>query len=295
VGVAAKGKSKDEEAEVWSAISAFEQILEAMPNDRTWIETLAHAYEQIGDLTRAKDYLIRLADVMVGDPDRDAVQVVFDKLQPFVAEDPAAQAAADSLQETLAASPEPVAVSAPQESATAIPADLSPAGEMGGGFNIANELSFAWNLLQGNELSQEDYSSVVQDLTDMSGTDAAVTVSVLHVLNDRGMKNVNKIMVSVAKDCSTPIISLMGFDVRPEAFSLLPMEFMVKRGVIVYELFGQDALVTIMNPYDKQLMKDVEGRVGRKCHFYLTAPAEFDSMIEKISGWSADSASADDE
>ena len=46
-----------------------------------------------------------------------------------------------------------------------------------GSFNIANELPFAWKLLQSNEITQEEYSKLVQDLTEMSRSDAAVTVS----------------------------------------------------------------------------------------------------------------------
>ena len=42
---------KDLEAEIWNAINAFEQMLEAMPNDRVSLEALSHAYEQIGDHT----------------------------------------------------------------------------------------------------------------------------------------------------------------------------------------------------------------------------------------------------
>ena len=54
-------KSKEElEAEVWSAISAFEQILEAIPNDRASLEALSNTYEQIGDHTKAKEYMLRL-------------------------------------------------------------------------------------------------------------------------------------------------------------------------------------------------------------------------------------------
>ena len=66
----ADGKSSKElEEEIWSAISAFEQILEAMPNDRASLEALAHAYEQIGDQTRGLDYLIRLTQVVLEEGD----------------------------------------------------------------------------------------------------------------------------------------------------------------------------------------------------------------------------------
>ena len=122
----------------------------------------------------------------------------------------------------------------------------------------------------------------MQDLTDISSSEASVTISVLHVLSDRGFKNLSRIMANVAKDCGTPIISLSNFDLQQSSYALLPLEFMLKRGVLVFELFGKEALVVVMNPYDKQLMKDVETLIGRKCYFFMTAPTEFDGALNKI-------------
>ena len=136
-------------------------------------------------------------------------------------------------------------------------------------------------------MTQEEYSSVVQDLTELSATDAAVTVSVLHVLHDRAFKNLSRVMTTLAKECSTPIISLSSFELQPASFSLLPIEFMIKRGVVIFDFFGDAALVVILNPYDKELMKEVEHISGRKCYFYLTAPAEFDIALGKINTWSS--------
>ena len=71
------------EEEVWNAIAAFEQILEAMPNDRASLEALCHAYEQIGDHTRAKDYVIRLVDVLVEEGDGAAAKRLSDRLVAY--------------------------------------------------------------------------------------------------------------------------------------------------------------------------------------------------------------------
>lgn len=290
-----KPAGKDD-SEVWSAIAAFEQILEAMPNDRTSIETLAHAYEQIGDLSRAKEYVLRLANVIVAEQDRDAAGGMLEKVQSYVAEDPAAADVAKKLKELTekAQKAKPAKAEPGQREAKPVKQEAAAAG-VATGFNIANELPFAWNLLQANEITQEEYSAVVQDLTDMSGTDATVTVSVLHVLNDRGFKNLGRIVASVAKDCGTPVIALSSFDLQSESFSLLPLDFMIKRGAIVFELFGREALAVVLNPYDKQLMKDVETLSGRKCYFYLTQPFEFDGAISKIKGWFEQSSAAEKE
>lgn len=287
----------DPESEVWSAIAAFEQILEAIPNDRTSLETLAHAYEQIGDMARAKDYTIRLVEVVLSELDQQEARNLLPKFEQFAAGDPVATELLQRLRVFVTSAASATAVKAVAAATAAAarqeekekekkehgPVTLSSAAAHArSSFNIANELPLAWNLLKANELTQEEYSNVVQDLTELSATDASVTVSVLHVLHDRSFKNISRVLTMLAKECSTPIISLTSFDLQPDAYSLLPLDFMVKRGVIIFDFFGDAALAVVLNPYDKELMKDVETVAGRKCFFYLTPPAEFDVAINKI-------------
>jgi tetratricopeptide (TPR) repeat protein len=85
--MAAKKEKQDLEAEVWNAITAFEQILEAMPNDRASLEALSHAYEQIGDLTKAKEYFLRLGNVLMDEGDAAAGADLLERLRPFAADD----------------------------------------------------------------------------------------------------------------------------------------------------------------------------------------------------------------
>lgn len=273
-----KESKKSLEEEVWNAISAFEQILEAIPNDRASLEALCHAYGQIGDQTQAKDYLIRLGNVLVDEADIEAARQLLEKIKEYSDKDPLARELAVRI-EKLTLKPE---VGPSETEAEPWRAKGGPGERARTGFNIAEELSFAWNLMEAKELTQEEYAGVVQDLTDMSAADSATTVSVLHVLEGRRFKNLEKIICFVSKECGTPSISLAGFDFQPEAVSILPMDFMVRRGALVFELFGKDALVVVMNPYDKQLRKDVKALAGRNCHFFVTMPSEFDGALEKI-------------
>jgi len=284
----------DQESEVWSAIAAFEQILEAIPNDRTSLATLAHAYEQIGDLARAKDYTVRLANIVLGEGDHEEAKDLLPKLAMFAADDDAATTVLKRLQAFVEASEGTKGASSLADgkdaektaSSAAVQSQTAKAAASGRtSVNIANELPLAWNLLKANELTQEEYSNVVQDLTELFATDAAVTVSVLHVLHDRAFKNLPKVLARLAKDCGTPIIAVSNFELQPEAFSLLPLDFIVKRGVVLFDFFGDAALAVILNPYDKELMKDVEHIVGRKCFFYLTPPSEFDIAVGKVRIW----------
>jgi len=159
-------------------------------------------------------------------------------------------------------------------------------------FSMPDELAFAWGLLEAKELTQEEYSSVVQDLTEMSSVDSATTVSVIHVLEGRAFKNLEKVIGFVSKECGAPIISLSSFELRHEATSLLSPDFMMKRGVMVFEVLGKDALVVVMNPYDRQLRKDTETMSGRRCHFFMTLPSEFDRALESVISGKLDSSAA---
>ncbi len=278
-------QNSDLEEEVWNAIAAFEQILEAMPNDRSSLEALCHAYTQIGDHTRAKDYLIRLSQVLIDEGDKDSCKRLREQLRPYADDDERAQEALQRLSALL--DEEAAALSDDMASAQA---DAVP-GAMGGSaaesaedqvFSLAEELSFAWSLLEADQLSQEDYGSLVQDLTDMSSGDTNDTISVLHALEMRGSKNLDRIMAHTSKACGAPIVALSSFEIPKAAHTLLTLKFMVRRGALVFEFAGNNLLVVIMNPFDKGLRKAVSSATGQRCHFYMTLPSEFDAAIGTI-------------
>jgi hypothetical protein len=279
-------KKQDLEAEVWGAIAAFEQILEALPSDRASLEALWNAYEQIGDFAKAKGYLVRLGNVIVEEGDVDVARELIDKVRVHAAEDEATKDLLGRMEKLLAEKPKTMQL--PQAGA-GVP-DVAPKAKSAAEanvrstFSMADELAFAWNLLEANQLTQEEYASVVQDLTEMSAVETVTTISVVHVLENRAFKNLERIMVYVSKECGTPIISLASFDFKPEETTLLPVDFMIGRGAFAFELLGKDALVVVMNPYDKQLRKDVEAILGRKCHYYMALPSDFDKALATATG-----------
>lgn len=257
------------ESDVWNAIGQFEKILEVMPNDRFSLETLADAYEKIGDHTRAKDYLLRYANVLADEGDEDAAHDVLHKLKQFDQSDRSVKEAVSRLEN----------LKSKKVMAVVIDSGETLASRQG---HIAAEISFAWNLLQAKKLNQEDYSMIVHDLSESSGRSGEFPVSILHALRDRNFPGINDIMAFVATACNTPMISLANFELQKETCALLSIEFMLNRGVIVYEMVGNDALAAILNPYDNQLKMDIEGLTGKDCHYFLVAPEDFDNALAKV-------------
>jgi tetratricopeptide (TPR) repeat protein len=272
-----RGQVSDAESDVWNAIAAFEQILEAIPDDRASLEALLHAYQQIGDVARATEYFLRLADVLIREEDHEAARALAKATSPAVAADPRVTEWLGQFQSVV--SEDGGAVS---ESGGATVDASHRETVLAKRFNLADELSFAWMLMEGGVVTQEEYSGIVQDLTEMSGGQDSATVSVLHVIENRGFKNIARIMGYAAAQCGTPILSLSSFDIQSNAAALLPMDFMIKRGVLVFDLFGHTGLAVAMNPQSQELRDDVEVVAGRACHYYLALPSEFDKALERI-------------
>jgi len=271
---------EDLESQVWSAIAAFEQIVEMIPNDRVSLEALSHAYEQVGDLTRAREYLTRLANVVIEENDRDAAVMLKDRLGKFSASDSAARDTEQRLDTFLGTGTPPKEFDLGPKTKRDEDAQKADDAEQRGA-HVASELSFAWTLFQAGELSQEEYASVAQDLSTVSANPAEVTVSVLHTLHDRGSRSLERIAAFAARDSGIPVIPLSLFEVPETTVNLIPREFMIRYGVMAFEMMGNDVLVTLLNPFNKSLRDKVTSLIGRRCHFYLTMPSEFDAMLER--------------
>ncbi len=257
------------ESELWSAIAAFERILEVMPTDRLALETLADAYQKLGDLTRASEYLGRLTDVVVHDHDTQAAQALIEKLK-LLSKDDNAIKAKSKLETMLAKSP---ALSS------------EPKAQAGGArksTGITQEISLAWDLLQAGQISQEDYGHIVQDLSESSSKRVDVPVTVLHALHDRHFKGLERVIGHLSRTSNKPVIPLSSFEVVKDTVNLLPMEFMAKRGAIAFETMGQDVLVAVLNPMDKDLQEDVKRVTKRRCHFYIAGPGDYDNTLASI-------------
>lgn len=278
-----KGR-KELEEQIWSAIRAFEQILEAMPDDRASLETLAHAYGQIGDDAKSYAYLVRLGRVLVNEDDKDSALEILDRLRELNQGDQAGTELIADIEAMLGGHLEAEVESAGPD---AVPAavDMGP--------SISEEMAFTWNLLQAGDITQEEYASIVHDLTEMSGSESSVTVSVLHALEARSYKGLDRIVARVSQECFTPFISLDSIDISEAAGSQLPLAFVVRRGTLVFDFLGAHALAVVMNPYDASLRKDVEQLSGKACHFFMTHASEFDRAVERITNIEVQSAGSE--
>ena len=271
--VPGRANPSDSESEVWNAIAAFEKILEAIPDDRSSLETLFHAYEHIGDRARALDYLVRLVEVVTGEQDAETAAYIIEKLQEYGTSDGRIPGCLQSLRAvTSAVTTQPA------------PVEAAPMQDVPVKFRVADELSFAWRLFEAGEITQEEYAAVAHDLAELSVDGHLSTVSVLHVLEGRAFSGMERVMGFVSREAKTPIISLQSFDSHTGTAALLSREFMIRRGALVFDLLKEDALVAVMNPFDRTLRADIEKATGRACHYFMVLPRDFDAAVAAVPG-----------
>ncbi len=263
---------KNQNMESDQVITAFEQILEVMPDDLFALEALHDAYLANGDTQTALKHLYHIADIVEGQGDNEVLTRISDKLLFMASEHPDAEERANALQQKIG-------------STTAAKLDspiLKKAGSITLANNIRQEIALAWKLFESGRISKSDYSEITNDLTEMSSNEVSVPVSVLHVLQDRAVSNLEKILLQISKESGTPLIGLLSFDVQMEAVELLPFHYLEKIGAIPFDFIGEDLMVAILNPFNTELRQAVIDETGRASHFYLVSSTEYDNTLSAI-------------
>ena len=260
--------------ELTDGIAMLEQILEVMPDDQESLRALYNAYCQAQRRDRAIEYLGKLADVILAKQDFENLDFIVHELHSYTEDFPG---------ETVSRLARLQAMSTQRKEET--PHSESTEGEENssrGENDISEELTMAWGLYEEGQLSQEEYSMILHDLTEISSKELETPPSVLHVLFDRGFGHINKLLNHMSSRTGTPCISLRNFEISQQVASTIPLQISALEGAIPFDFFGEDLLVAILNPYNKALKGKIEQQTGRRCHTYLVHPEDYDTALGKI-------------
>ena len=268
------------DSDLADSIAMLEQILEVMPQDASALQALFNAYGQCGHRDRAFEYLGMLAEVAHTSKDSGVSSFVIGHLQDYKEDYPVEVDAQLARLHVPSLSNDDVATS------SSVSESPAPAAEA----DISEELALAWKLFEENQLEQEEYSSILNDLTEVSSKELDVPISVLHVLNDRGFTQMNRIMNYMSSRSGIPCISLSNFELPEKVASVLPLGIAAHDGALPFAFFGNDLLVAVLNPFNSILMDKVEKSSGHRCHAYLVSPVEYDEALGTLRGMVAGAA-----
>jgi hypothetical protein len=263
--------------QIEEAIVLFEGILQASPEDQVALEALSLAYEQTGNHPLARATLIRLAHVIVGKQAYEAAAAVITRLKPLAEDDFDALEALRSL-EALEGGARAVAVSSPSDTAKPIlRSGVALRRQV-----LRREMDLAWNLLEANELTQEEYASVVEDLSRLTTSERHVTISLLHILSDRDFLGIDRVLHHLVQASQTPFLALESFTPQPVELGELSLEYLLRLGALPFAEMQGEPLVALLNPLDRALQGEIGALLGRTCHFYLVKAEAFDAAVSKL-------------
>lgn len=251
------------------SISMLKQILEVMPDDVEALHAVYKAYRGAGEYAEAFEYLKRLVRICIDGDETASFSSLQDELRKYKGEHP----------EEVTALLERLDVFSETETAVA---DSSLDDDEEQSQDVNEELALVWRLYEEGQLEQDDYLSVLHDLTEVSEKEVDVPVSMLHTLNDRGFTHMNRIMNYLSSRSGVPCISLSSFELPKDVSDMLPDCFRTSKGAFPFGEFGDDLLVAVLNPFNHALMQEVEEESGRRCHTYLVMPDEYDRSLERI-------------
>jgi hypothetical protein len=255
--------------ELQQTAAMLEQILEVMPDDLFTLRALFETSLKLEQPEKAFDCLKRLDDGARAAQNAEMIEFVLNQYASIVDDMPEVRKRLERLEELqmvaqLMRDEKPAAPSARRK------------------IGIESEMALAWELFQDDQLSQEEYSSVLHDLTEMSSREVSVPVTVLHILHDRNFSRFDRLMTHLCQKSGVPIIALGQYDEREELREILPLEFMSHHGALPFAQVGPDLLLAVLNPQDRDLIRRAGELTGRRCHACLVSPQEYDQRLAQI-------------
>ena len=275
----------DKQEDLEQTVTMLEQILEVMPDDLFTLRALYETSLKLERPEKAFETLTKLDDCARIAQDLEMIDFVLNQYATISEDSAEVKGRVARLEEArgiaglLAGDQEAEASSG---SSTAEEDESVPT-------RIEAEMALAWELFQDEQLSQDEYSSVLHDLTEMSARRMGVPVTVLHVLHDRQFSRFERVVTHLCQKHSTPFMVLSQFDEDASVAQVIPSNFSACNGLIPFAEVGDDLLVGVLNPTDRDLLKEAEMVSGRRCHPYLVTPGEYDRYLEKASAMAAGS------
>ena len=275
-------------------IAYFEKMLKVMPGDRTTLEFLSVAYEQLGDVEKQRTALIQLAEALLREKDYDAAEAIGERLSGFSESD------AQDMARRIKSVRNPVqlkAVFRPGARPVRVAARPASAGDAGGararpdgGVVLAQvvmsavkaEAALIRDLYAKNVVDASAAEVVQRHLGGLPEATRPFLVSALAILEKESGGMGEKAAVYMADTASAPPIPLQAFMPSAAIVRQLPEEIVRVRGAVPFGRLGDTLLVAVLNPLDAEFHAEVERLAGCPCRFFLAEPHTTEDFLEKF-------------
>ena len=261
------------DARLEEGVRYFEQVLQLMPDDRTTLEFLAVAYDQLGEPEKGAGALVSLAKLLLKQGDLTAAAALLPRLEALA--DDEARILALRIGRLTSPEPELVPEAPPELSPEEQAADETRAA-------IAAEAELV-EQLRSNGLVPEADATRLRDMVAASPADGrCFLVSVLSILEKENSELCERCLAFAADRYATPPVSIAAFEPDAELVGRFPPAVVRIRGAVPFAKLGDQALVALLNPADAEL----RGRLAAvmPCRFFLALPSAVEQWLARVFG-----------
>ena len=255
-------------------IAYFEQMLQAMPEDRTTLEFLSVAYAQAGEREKCRDALISLAKVLLKERDLESAARIAERLDTF--DDDTAKIM--SLKVKAAVAPAP-ALTPEVPSEETIAADNTVMAIREG---KRAEAALVTHLLSRRSIDDKTAETLSSHIEGLPESSIPFLVSAMTFLDKENTALAETCAAHLADSTGCPPVPLGSFDITPKLRDTLPEPLVKVRGAVPFGELGDVLLVALLNPTDDALRRQVETASGRHCRFFLCPPSAAEPVLEKL-------------
>ena len=259
------------DARLEEGIAYFEEMLKIMPDDRTTLEFLVVAYDQLGDRVKSEKSLVSLANLLIKHEDFVAAEALLPRLEG--AETSEAKVLTLKIKRLVAPIPELI----PEEPKPLTDSEI--ASEIAGNA-IKAEVSLVNLLKEGGMVSETDADAVKKQLEAMPTDGRIFLISALSVLEKENSELAERCIAYLADKGVCPPVPLQAFEPNLDLIRQFPAVELRVRGALPFGKIGNEVLVAILNPLDERLCA-VLNRVA-KCRFYLALPEVVEKRLSKL-------------
>ena len=258
------------DARLEEGVKYFEQMLQLMPDDRTTLEFLVVAYDQLNEPEKGKKTVVSLAKLLLKQGDFAAAEGLLPRLEAVDTDE--AKILVLKIRRLAAPGPELV----PEVPKALTPAELA-AEEMRMAADA--EVSLVELLWSNGVISTDDEAMHVRDqLVAEPVAGRIFLVSALAILEKENIDLCERCMAFLADRFSAPPVSISAFERNAELVGRFPEEVLRIHGAVPFAKIGNVALVAVLNPMDDRLRERLSEVM--KCRFFLTLPSAAEKWLD---------------
>ncbi len=257
-------------AAVQETIATFESMLEVFPEDISALESLLVAYQQVGDDEKLCEKAHKLIQLFGTSGDWNRIFDLADMILERQPDDAAALAALEEAKTRTGRVREERSRFATDEAA----AELT--------FDLHGELDLAWFLLQHNVITQDQYESAVDRLTESSTSIKSGTpLAFLEELGEIDRVDMIRVVSFLAAEAGMPFVELSRCECQDEAACLIPLTLSRRLGILPFDRLGGEIMVAVLNPLGKALQQRIGKFLKANVHFFFTSPEEYHAACNR--------------